>query len=398
MKNAVEIRNLSKCFKVYKNQYYRFVEMFSRKKWHDEYWALRDVNLTVRKGEALGIVGANGAGKSTLLKLICGALYCSTGSVEIQGRVLSLLELGTGFHPELTGIENIYNSAAMQGFSQREIQDKIQDIIDFADIGDYINAPVKTYSSGMYVRLAFALYACLEPDIYIVDEALSVGDVFFQQKCYDRMRQMKESGVTIIMVSHDPAPIVGFCDRAILIEKGEIVGEGKPDVVLDMYQAIQYSKGMKTDCNIEVGEHVEFGTNEAKLVNCSLNDIDGKEKVIWGISEQCKLNVEYASNRIVEEVSVGLQIKDVRGNVVFGTNTNWQGESLMFQEGKLRCSFSFPLYIGEGDYTITLAIVENKPNPIMVYSWVERAIVFEVINRGVSRFGGSVYMPINIEK
>lgn len=398
MENAIEIVGLSKRFNVYKKQYYRLAELITRKKMHEEYWALKDINLQVKKGEAIGIVGANGAGKSTLLKLICGALYSTSGNISVNGRILSLLELGTGFHPELTGIENIFNSASMQGFSKSEIDEKLQAIIEFADIGEHINMPVKTYSSGMYVRLAFALYACLDPDIYIVDEALSVGDVFFQQKCYERMRQMKEQGVTIIMVSHDPAPIVSFCDRAILIEKGIIKGEGAPDMILDMYQALQYSKGMKKDCEIEVSNHVEFGTNEAKLISCSLKDQNGQEKTIWGINEVCRLQIEYESHSIDGEVCVGLQIKNAMGSIVYGTNSNWLGKNLRFQNGKLQCEYEFPIYMGEGSYTITLAVSENKHNPILIYSWKEKALAYEVIHSGVADFGGSMYLPIKISQ
>lgn len=396
MENAIEIKNLSKCFKVYGKQHYRILEMITHQKRHQEYWVLKDVNITVKKGEALGIIGANGAGKSTLLKLICGALHRTSGEITVNGRILSLLELGTGFHPELTGIENIYNSASMQGFSRNEIEGKLQEIIDFADIGEHINVPVKTYSSGMYVRLAFALYACLEPDIYIVDEALSVGDVFFQQKCYERMRQMKEQGVTIIMVSHDPSPIISFCNRAVLIDKGKIAGEGAPDVILDMYQAMQYNRGMKRDCDIKVSNHVEFGTNEAKLTKCALVDENGREKAIWGITEQCRLEIEYESDAITEDVCVGLQIKNAMGNIVYGTNSNWLGKTLCFKQGKLKCSYEFPMYIGEGKYTVTLAISENKHNPIVIYSWIEKALAFEVIPSGVAEAGGLVYLPIKI--
>ena len=396
MEEAIKITGLSKCFKVYKKQYHRFAESITGKKLHKEYWALKDINIQVQKGEAIGIVGANGAGKSTLLKLICGALRSTSGEIAVNGRILSLLELGTGFHPELTGIENIYNSASMQGFAKSEIEEKLQDIIEFADIGEHINVPVKTYSSGMYVRLAFALYACLDPDIYIVDEALSVGDVFFQQKCYERMRQMKEQGVTIIMVSHDPAPIVSFCNRAILIDKGQIMGEGAPDVILEMYQALQYNKGMKRDCEIETGKQVEFGTKEATLVSCGLKDVKGQEKMVFGINETCRLQIEYESQTIQDEVSIGLQIKNAMGNIIYGTNSNWLGEKLKFKDGKLSCEYEFPIYMGEGSYTITIAISENKHNPILIYSWMEKVLAFEVIHTGVADFGGSIYLPIKI--
>lgn len=396
MENAIEIVGLSKRFNVYKKQYYRLAELITRKKMHEEYWALKDINLEVKKGEAIGIVGANGAGKSTLLKLICGALYSTSGNISVNGRILSLLELGTGFHPELTGIENIFNSASMQGFSKSEIDEKLQAIIEFADIGEHINMPVKTYSSGMYVRLAFALYACLDPDIYIVDEALSVGDVFFQQKCYERMRQMKEQGVTIIMVSHDPAPIVSFCDRAILIEKGTIMGAGAPDMILDMYQALQYSKGMKKDCEIEVSNHVEFGTNEIKNLKCSLKDESGHEKSIWGVNESCRLEIECESKQIEESVCIGMQIKNTMGEIVYGTNTNWLGKEFIFVDGKIRCTYEFPMNIGEGSYTISIAIAENKRTPINIYLWREKAIAFEVVCVNVLQFGGSVFLPMKV--
>lgn len=396
MENVIEVTKLSKCFKVYDRQYYRVAEIFTKKDLHKKYWALKDINIQVKKGEALGIIGSNGAGKSTLLKLICGALHSTTGNVTVGGRILSLLELGTGFHPELTGIENVFNSASMQGFSRNEIQEKLSDIIEFADIGEHINVPVKTYSSGMYVRLAFALYACLEPDIYIVDEALSVGDVFFQQKCYERMRQMKEQGVTIIMVSHDPAPIVSFCDRAILIEKGEIKGEGAPDVILDMYQALQYSKGMKKDCNLAVDDNIEFGTNEISLVSCALKDQQGKEKTVWGINEICRLELEYKTNSVKEQVSIGFQIKNSMGNIVYGTNSNWLGESLRFIDGYLKCSYEFPVYLGEGSYTITLAATEDIYRPVLIYSWIEKALGFEITNVGIAQSGGMVHLPIKM--
>lgn len=396
MEHAVEITNLSKCFKVYKKQRYRLLELVTGQTMHEEYQALKHVNLSVKKGESIGIVGANGAGKSTLLKLICGALYPTCGSIDVHGRVLSLLELGTGFHPELTGIENIYNSASMQGFAKKEVEEKISDMIEFADIGEYIHVPVKTYSSGMYVRLAFAMYACLEPEIYIVDEALSVGDVFFQQKCYERMRQMKEQGVTILMVSHDPAPVISFCDRAVLLDQGSIRGDGKPDIILEMYQALQYTKGMKTDCGITAGEHVEFGTKEAGLSGCSLTDEKGMEKTVWGTDEVCRLRVEYESEIITEPVSMGFQIKNGFGSVVFGTNSNWLGESLRFANGRLCCTFEFPIYMGEGSYTVTLAVSENKRQPTVVYAWTEKALAFEVISSRPGQFGGSVFLPVKI--
>jgi lipopolysaccharide transport system ATP-binding protein len=398
METAIKIDNLSKKYKIYKKDYHRLFELISRKKLHKEYWALHDINLEIKKGEAIGIIGANGAGKSTLLKIICGALYKTTGEISIHGRILSLLELGTGFHPELTGIDNIFNSASMQGFSHHEINAKLSDIIEFADIGEHIYSPVKTYSSGMYVRLAFALYACLDPDIYIVDEALSVGDVFFQQKCYERMRQMKEQGVTIIMVSHDPAPIVNFCNRAILIDKGNILSQGKPSDILEMYQALEYSKGMKLDAKVLEIQNIEFGNESVELVNCKITNVKDEQKDKFFVGDTCKIHITYTSKDIEDNVSVGIQIKNKIGTIVFGSNTNWINKNLCFLDGVMHIYFELPLNLGEGDYSISVAAVENKRNPQTVYSWKEKVAKFQIISEGLANFGGEVYLPIQVEQ
>lgn len=399
IETAIKIEKLSKMFKIYRKNHHRFLEPILRKKLHKEYWALKNINLEVKKGEAIGIIGANGAGKSTLLKIICGALYQSSGNITINGKILSLLELGTGFHPELTGIENIFNSASMQGFSYTEINNKLNEIIEFADIGDHIYSPVKTYSSGMYVRLAFALYACLDPDIYIVDEALSVGDVFFQQKCYERMRQMKQQGVTIIVVSHDPSPIVNFCNRAILLDKGEILCQGSPSDVLDRYQALEYHKGMKSEFEISnTEESVDFGNKAAELVRCAVCDEYGNEISTIKVGDKCRIYIEYQSSTVTDDVCVGIQIKNRLGVILYGTNSNWQNVNLVFKEGKLALYYEFPVNLYEGSYTITVAATENKHNPQIVYSWKEKAAKFDVVLGSNLEFGGEIYLPVRINQ
>ena len=238
--NIVEIKNLSKKYALYEKQSDRLKEVLSpfRKSYHKDFYALKDISLNVEKGEALGIIGVNGSGKSTLLKIITGVLSQTSGTVEVHGKVSALLELGAGFNPEYTGLENIYLNGTMMGYSKKEIDERLNDILEFADIGEFINQPVKQYSSGMFVRLAFALSINVHPDILIVDEALSVGDIFFQAKCFKKISDMKNEGTTIIMVTHDMGSILKYCDRALLLNKGDMVMIGNPHDTVDAYKRI----------------------------------------------------------------------------------------------------------------------------------------------------------------
>ncbi|MCR5209091.1 MAG: ABC transporter ATP-binding protein [Lachnospiraceae bacterium] len=394
--NVIEIKDISKRFKVYKKPFYRLLEPLCRKKLHDDYWALKNINISIKKGEAVGIVGENGAGKSTLLKLICGTLCPTDGSISVKGRILSLLELGTGFGPELTGIENIYHSAEMLGFPHSEVSSKIDSILEFADIGEYAHLPVKTYSSGMYVRLAFSLYACLDPDIYIVDEALSVGDVFFQQKCYARLKEMKASGATIVMVSHDPGPILGFCDRAILINKGQVVAESNPKTVLDMYQALRYEKAQTQTTVSQSSERVEFGIGNVILDKCYMSDESGIEKSIWKTCETCNLVIEMTSQTI-SDCCVGIQVRNKLGEILYGTNTHWLNKSICFHDNKLKCTYRFPINLGCGKYTLTVACAEDRATPVDIFFWKENALSFEVVSDKVMpEFDGMIYIPTEV--
>lgn len=250
---AISVKNLGKCYQLYDKPYDRLKQaLFSRirqpltkitsaikqKNYHKEFWALRDVSFEVKKGEALGIIGVNGSGKSTLLQLISGTLTPTCGEININGRVGALLELGAGFNPEFTGRENVYMSGAILGLTQKEIEAKFNEIIEFADIGEFLDQPVKTYSSGMFVRLAFAVQACIEPDILIVDEALAVGDIFFQQKCHDHMAKLLERGTVIILVTHDMAVIEKYCDKAVLLNRGDCLFVGNANEAVERYYQI----------------------------------------------------------------------------------------------------------------------------------------------------------------
>lgn len=239
----VEVRGLTKVFPIYDKPHYRLMQMLfdGGRRWYREFTALSDINLVVRRGETVGIVGRNGSGKSTLLQIICGTLAPTEGEVRVRGRVAALLELGAGFNPEFTGRENVYLNGAVLGLSRAEVERKLDDILAFAEIGDFIDRPVKTYSSGMYVRLAFAVAIHVEPDLLVVDEALSVGDEAFQRKCFARIERLRESGCTVLFVSHAATTVVELCDRAILLDHGDLLADGMPKAVISRYQRMLYA-------------------------------------------------------------------------------------------------------------------------------------------------------------
>lgn len=239
-KYAIDVADVTKVYRLYEKPIDRLKESMSisHKNYHRDFYALNQLSFRVRKGETVGIIGTNGSGKSTILKIITGVLTPTTGEVKVDGKISALLELGAGFNMDYTGIENIYMNGTMMGYTKKEMDAKLQDILEFAEIGDFVYQPVKTYSSGMFVRLAFALAINVDPEILIVDEALSVGDVFFQSKCYRRMEEIRQKGTTILMVTHDMGSIIKYCDRVVLLNKGEFIAEGPAGRVVDMYKKI----------------------------------------------------------------------------------------------------------------------------------------------------------------
>ena len=239
-KYAIDVAEVTKVYRLYEKPIDRLKESMSisHKNYHRDFYALNQLSFRVRKGETVGIIGTNGSGKSTILKIITGVLTPTTGEVKVDGKISALLELGAGFNMDYTGIENIYMNGTMMGYTKKEMDAKLQDILEFAEIGDFVYQPVKTYSSGMFVRLAFALAINVDPEILIVDEALSVGDVFFQSKCYRRMEEIRQKGTTILMVTHDMGSIIKYCDRVVLLNKGEFIAEGPAGRVVDMYKKI----------------------------------------------------------------------------------------------------------------------------------------------------------------
>lgn len=344
---AIRVDDVSKLYKLYDKPSDRLKESLglTRKKLYKEHYALHNVSFDVKRGETVGIIGTNGSGKSTILKIITGVLNPSGGHVEIDGRISALLELGAGFNMEYTGIENIYLNGTMIGFSREEIDAKMQDILDFADIGDFVHQPVKTYSSGMFVRLAFAVAINIDPEILIVDEALSVGDVFFQAKCYKKFEEFKEQGKTIIFVSHDLSSISKYCDRVVLLNKGDKMSEGAPKEMINLYkrvllnQTVSGQDGKVLQENEEQGStetklwksHYkinpgvdEYGTGEAEIIDFAIIDEHGSYTncIEKGTSFAIKSKVLF--NQEIQNPIFTLTFKNIQGTAVTGTNTMYE--------------------------------------------------------------------------
>lgn len=340
---AIKVDDISKLYKLYDRPSDRFKEALglSRKKKYTEHYALRNVSFDIQKGETVGIIGTNGAGKSTILKIITGVLNPSEGKVVINGRISALLELGAGFNMEYTGIENVYLNGTMIGFTKEEIDEKLEDILKFADIGDFVNQPVKTYSSGMFVRLAFAVAINIEPEILIVDEALSVGDVFFQAKCYKKFEEFKREGKTIVFVSHDLGSIAKYCDRVVLLNKGKKLSEGEPKPIIDMYKKVLVNQlGDEGDTKqpkiniteidnwkekIQINPNMEeYGNGMANIVDYAI--IDDEENIVDSITKntafEIKMRVQFNAD-IINPI-FAFTIKDLRGTEITGTNTMYE--------------------------------------------------------------------------
>ena len=342
-KEVIQVRHLSKMYKLYDKASDRLKESLglSRKKRYREHYALHDVNFSIREGECVGIIGTNGSGKSTILKIITGVLNPTEGEVTVDGRISALLELGAGFNMEYSGLENVYLNGTMIGFSKEEIDRRLEDIISFADIGDYIHQPVKTYSSGMFVRLAFAVAINIDPEILIVDEALSVGDVFFQAKCYHKFEEFKEQGKTILFVSHDLSSISKYCDRVILLNQGHMLDEGTPKAMVDMYKQLlvhqdpvkqgEHGKGeVQAQEDWHTGfernpDTLEYGEKQAEIRDFVVLDENGVQSnaIEKGTKFQIKVRVRFHEN--IQQPIIAYTFKNIKGVEITGTNTLIEG-------------------------------------------------------------------------
>lgn len=391
----ISIRNLSKVYKVYDRRSDRLKEWLSlgRKNRHREYWALKNLNLQVAEGLVYGIIGMNGAGKSTLLKILTGTTHKTSGTITMKGRVAALLELGTGFHHELTGRENVRINGKLLGLSDEQLRERMPAIKEFSELGDFFDEPVRTYSSGMYVRLAFSMAASVSPDILIIDEALSVGDAYFQQKCIARLEQFKREGTTILFVSHDPGVVTKLCDEVALLDKGKIVHTGSAQECLEIYNALLAKKeGHGSEYVIEKhpdGKLVS-GNKKASISKVALfNQADQPLEALTA-GEMARLVVEVKFNDPIENPTVGILIRDRLGYDIFGTNTaQLSVQSGSFKPGdRARFVFNFGMNLGPGAYTVSAAVHSSFTHIEDCYEWVDRVLSFNVLARADFHFLG----------
>lgn len=390
---AISVNNVSKLYKLYDKPSDRFKEAlgFSKVKRYKEHYALHNLDFQVKKGECVGIIGTNGAGKSTILKIITGVLNPSEGEVNIEGRISALLELGAGFNMEYTGIENVYLNGTMIGFSREEIDAKLEDILSFADIGDFVNQPVKTYSSGMFVRLAFAVAINIDPEILIVDEALSVGDVFFQAKCFKKFEEFKSLGKTILFVSHDLGSISKYCDKAILLNKGRKLAEGTPKEIIDIYkkvlvgqldennkEAIQNTEDMKKEESVEGlwkdnyvinPNYQEYGDKIVEIVDFAVVDENNVYTSTLVKNNYFTIKVKICANKRVESPIVAFTIKDIKGTDITGTNTMYEKVDIgvIAPQEEKTITFRQKNNLQGGQYLLSLGCTRYENDDFQVY-------------------------------
>ncbi|MCW4631022.1 MULTISPECIES: ABC transporter ATP-binding protein [Marinomonas] len=389
------VKNVGKAYKQYPRKLSKVVEWifpFLGKR-HTLKWVLKDINFDIKPGEAVGIVGVNGAGKSTLLKMITGTTQPTTGSIEMQGRVAALLELGMGFHPEFTGRENAYMSGQLMGISKQEMDKLFPSIEEFAEIGDYIDMPVRVYSSGMQVRLAFSVATAIRPDILIVDEALSVGDVYFQHKSLERIKQYCKEGTTLLFVSHDTGAVRSICGTAILLELGTIAKVGLSEAVMDLYNAKLSSSGssnVKQNLLSNGKTKTISGTDEASVFNIDLIDNNGSSRNNFNVGELIKIKISVAVKKEIEKLVLGFSFKDRLGQTVYGTNTYLLNQILYCVKpgSTYDFEFSIKLDIGVGEYSLQTSLGGGENHLSENYEWVDVAHTFQIIPEKNKSFVG----------
>lgn len=401
---SITVTNIGKAYKVYPTRFARLKEwlLAFAKPRHTIKWVLQDISFSVNPGEAVGIIGINGAGKSTLLKMLTGTTQPTTGVIETQGRVAALLELGIGFHPEFTGRQNAIMAGQLLGLSLDEIQQLMPQIEAFAEIGDYMNHPVRVYSSGMQMRLAFAVATARRPDILIIDEALSVGDAYFQHKSFERIRQFRKEGTTLLIVSHDMQAIQAICDRAILLNAGKLAMEGEPEAVMDYYNALLSNTRIKPIRQepLEGGKiRIVSGSSDVEVSEISLLDAQGDPAEVVDVGTTVTLKVVVLAKAAVERLVLGFGIRDRLGQMMYGTNTELTKQVIQQVAAGDRNEFriTFVANLGVGSYSIVTALMAHASNVDSRFEWKDRALMFEVINRSKTEFIGCLWMEPRIE-
>jgi len=402
---TIVVSNLGKAYKQYPNRWSRLIEWLDpwERPRHRLHWVLQEINFTLQPGEAVGIIGINGAGKSTLLKLITGTTQPTTGEVKLHGRVAALLELGLGFHPDFTGRQNVFIAGQLLGIPKEEIERLMPEIEAFAEIGDYIDQPVRVYSSGMQMRLAFSVATAVRPDILIVDEALSVGDAYFQHKSFARIRQYREQGTTLLIVSHDKQAILSLCDRAMLLSGGRIAMEGDPEAVIDYYNAMlaNHQEQQIKQVVSETGKvQTISGTGAVTLREALLLNEGGEPIEVVHVGQRVKLKIIADVHQEIPELVIGYLIKDRIGQPVFGTNTlNLKRNMSTVQNGaRVEAIFSFSANLGPGSYSITIAFHSPDGHVAHNYEWRDHALLFNVVNIDKEQFIGAAWLPPTVER
>lgn len=385
----IAVRNISKKFKLYQSPSDRLKEIFLRRCYHKVFQALNDISFEVGEGETLGIVGQNGAGKSTILKVLTGILIPDSGTVEVNGKITGLLELGTGFNPEFSGMENIFLNATYLGLSRMDIKTRLDRIVDFTELGDFIDEPLKTYSSGMVMRLAFSVAINVDPRAFVVDEALSVGDAYFQQKCMRKIKAFKDGGGSIVFVSHDMNAVKMLCDKAALLDHGRTVDYGEPESIINRYNWLISKINDKDELiKTEDGNHNSHGTFEGKIINVTITGKDSESNVISS-GEDVIIVVEIESAVSSSDLTSGILIRDRFGQDIFGTNTLLNGLKFKISKGKrCRIIYKMQMNIGPGKYTISGAIQKNPLSAPRRLHWVDKAAGFEVVGNYDCNFTG----------
>lgn len=401
---SIRVSNLGKAYKQYPTRWSRLAE------WvlpflglrHQQKWVLQEISFKVEPGEAVGIIGINGAGKSTLLKLITGTAQPTTGNVAITGRVAAMLELGMGFHPDFSGRQNAIMAGQLIGLGEAEMRVLMPEIEAFAEIGDYIDQPVRVYSSGMQMRLAFSVATARRPDVLIVDEALSVGDAYFQHKSFDRIREFRKHGTTLLIVSHDKTAIQSICDRAILLDAGHLAKEGAPEEIMDFYNAKLAERENQT-VRLETLENGKVqtisGSGEATVRDICILDANGQRVEVVDVGSDIVLKVTLAINADIPRLVLGYMIKDRLGQVMYGTNTHIKqlpladvkvGENIVYR-------FAFPANLGPGSYSVATALVNTDTHLDINYEWRDLALVFTVMNISREHFAGCAWLDPSID-
>jgi len=401
---TIVVSNLGKAYKQYPNRWGRLLEWVTpgNAKRHELKWVLQGINFTVNAGEAVGIIGINGAGKSTLLKLITGTTQPTTGSVHMTGRVAAMLELGMGFHPDFTGRQNAFMAGQLLGIASEDIARLMPEIEAFAEIGEYIDQSVRVYSSGMQMRLAFSVATAIRPDILIVDEALSVGDAYFQHKSFDRIREFRKQGTTLLIVSHDKDAIQSICDRAILLNAGHLAMEGEPEAVMDYYNAMladHQNQEVKQKVREDGKVQTISGTGDAMVTAITLVDSQDRPLEMVDVGQPVRLRITVQANKAIERLVLGYGIKDRLGQVIYGTNTHLKEQPLVDVSSgdKFHFEIAFPANLGPGTYSVQTALVSNDSHLVNNYEWRDLALVFNVININKPHFAGCAWIDPVIE-